>query len=116
MRFHLGLWLMLSLAVLVQTIAAESPRDACFEQAASDVPAMHMDCHDHQASNAAEPPPCCGDSCPDMAACAAAQLATSASTTSLAIEAPATPDDAYLLPRFLPQLWTPFRPPTNSRA
>lgn len=119
-RFYL--WVLLSLAIPVQGIAAIAPQLACFESGSltalldptQAVPALTMHCHDARPGEAASPPPCCGDSCPDMAGCAASLAAGVSSPALPAFDRRAVPDDRYLLPDLPARLSHPFRPPAVS--
>lgn len=90
LRSRLCLLLLLAGTVPVQTIAAASAPLTLFAIPTSGMP---MDCHAVQASDVPEPPSCCGDACPDMSVCAAAQAVSATTVVS-----------------------APFRPPTLSRV
>lgn len=114
--------MLLALALPVQGITAIAPQLACFESRSltvsldptQAVPALTMDCHEARPGEAASAPPCCGDSCPDMAGCAASLAAGVSSPASPAFARRAVPDDRYLLPDVSARLSHPFRPPAVS--
>ena len=113
-RLRICLLFVLALALPIEGIASVAPQLACFgsgSTTAEPVAAVTMHCHDGQSGDAAKVPPCCGDSCPDMAACAAS-LAVSANSLRLpAAERRMAPVDHYLLPELASRLSHPFRPP-----
>lgn len=113
-RSRFCVWVILALALPVQTIAAVSPPPACFEHEAGTAPIAQMDCHDQQASEDSGSPSCCGDSCPDMAFCAATPAVSATAMTLSGVGQFAAPDDHYLLPLVSSRLSSPFRPPTIS--
>ena len=108
---RLCLLLLLVAAVPVQTIAAASAPLTLFAIPTSGMP---MDCHAVQASDVPEPPSCCGDACPDMSVCAAAQAVSATTLVSSPVGPLTAPDDRYLLPPVASRLSSPFRPPTLS--
>lgn len=121
-RSRLYVWVILALALPVQTIAAVSPQPACFEHAPftapftapGTTPVVQMDCHDTQASEDSGPPSCCGDACPDMTFCAATPAVSATAMALPGVGQFAAPDDHYLLPLVSFRLSSPFRPPTIS--
>jgi hypothetical protein len=113
-RSRLYVWVILALALPVQTIAAVSPQPASFEHESGTAPVVQMDCHDQQASEDSGPPSCCGDSCPDMTFCAATPAVSATAMTLLGVAQLTVPDDSYLLPLVSSRLSSPFRPPTIS--
>ena len=98
------LFLLLAVAMPVQTIAAVSPQ------------LTHRDCHSGQASDAPAPPACCGDACPDMSACAAAHVVSAVTVVSVDVGPLMAPVDHYLFPLVFSRLSAPFRPPTILRV
>ena len=109
-------WLILTLALSVQAIAAVSPQLTRPENATRVAPGMHVDCSVAQTSDAAELPACCGDACPDMTVCAAAHAMSATTQVGSVVGAVAAPDDQFLLPAVASRLSSPFRPPTHSHA
>lgn len=107
------LLLLLALALPVQTIAAASAPLTNLGVGTSGLP---MDCHAGQGSDLPELPSCCGDACPDMSVCAAAQAVSATTGASSPVRPLSAPDDCYLLPPASSRLSSPFRPPTTSRV
>ena len=116
-RLRMWVPLLLSLVLPVQGMAAIAPQLVCFSSgsgAADSTEVVTMDCHDGMARDAAKAPPCCGDSCPDMAACASSLAVSVTSLRLPAVERRMAPDDRYLLPQLACRLSHPFRPPAVS--
>jgi hypothetical protein len=105
---RLGLYLLLALAIPVQI--------DCVERTAGTAPVAEMDRHGQQGAKAPASPSCCGDTCPDMTACAVAHAVSANSAVSLAVPLPPAPDSHYLLPSISTRLSVPFRPPANLPA
>lgn len=119
LRSRTYLWLLLALTLPVQGIAAVAPRLACLDAAAGTAvtaAAATMHCHGTQSADPARPPPCCGDHCPDMAACAVTPAVSAPSLVLPAPEQRIALDDRYRLPESVSRLSSPFRPPAISRV
>lgn len=113
---RLALRLLLAVTISVQTVAAADIRFACIEQQAGSTTAVHPDCHASDAADSQESAPCCGDTCPDMAFCAAGHAASTPAGVQASIDRDANPFDGYLLPPASTRLSLPFRPPATSCA
>lgn len=116
-RLRTWLLLLLALALPVEGIASVAPQLECFGSGSTtveSVAAVTMHCHDGQSVDAAKAPPCCGDSCPDIAACAGLLAVSVSSLRFPAAERRMAPDDRYLLPEIASRLAHPFRPPAVS--
>jgi len=119
MRCRICLWLIVALAVPAQSIAAYAQRLPCHDQAGSAAPAVVTDCHSaHQGKvgHAAGQPDCCGDSCPDMTACAAPHAAGPSTISEILPAGHIVPLDRYAVALTNALFAPPFRPPVVSHA
>ncbi len=110
------LWLLLALAIPAQSVAVYSLRFPCFDQSGSAAPAVEMECHTAATGHASEQPDCCGDSCPDMTACAALHAAGLSVFTQVLPDSRSVLVDRYALPLMTALFAAPFRPPVFSHA
>jgi hypothetical protein len=118
-RARLGLWLLVTLVFIGQSVAAYAQRRTCFESGHHSAPAVEMDCHTANAgtaNRAAGQPDCCGDSCPDMATCAVSPVAAPSVGDSSVPEVRIAPVERYAISVANALSAPPFRPPALFHA
>jgi hypothetical protein len=112
----MAVWLLLALAIPAQATAAFAQGLPCAEGAASGAVVVTMDCHPVEQPGAAGEPDCCGSTCPDMMACAAAHAALPSSVTAV-LFASDNERVGYLSGGFAGTSFAPpFRPPAYCHA
>lgn len=113
------MWLLVALAISGQAMAGYAQRLPCFDQGAGGAPAVAMDCHSAHGGHTGQAPgqpDCCGDSCPDMTACAAPHAISPSDVSRLAPEQRSLPVDRYAVASITALSAPPFRPPALSHA
>ena len=115
-RRRIFTWLLVVLAIPAQAIAGYAQRLPCFDHAGGTAAVAVMDCHSAAADHGPGQPDCCGDSCPDMTACAAPHAASPLNGSLPVPETHSVPVDRYAVPSLTALSALPFRPPAFSHT
>jgi hypothetical protein len=104
------------LAFCAQSIGAYPQQQPCFDRSAHAAAAMEMDCHSADKDRAHGQPDCCGDSCPDMAACAVSHAIGLSIFSQIMPDGSSRLSDAYAFSLITALSAPPFRPPALSNV